>query len=209
MRNEADIPRILDLVRKMPFASPHVIDLPWRLAALDLNEGRDAAFWADDDGKIGAFAACQYVWATLDFFILSSPEEQSVATQLFAWANARFQERKWPYPFWVEFRDDDQERQQLLEAHGFPQDAEDHYVLFQHTLADIPPAPVLPDGFTLRPLAGEQEAAAYTEVHRAAFESTSMTSGWRIRTLRSPHYQPELDLIVTAPDGSFAGFCVG
>lgn len=67
----------------------------------------------------------------------------------------------------------------------------------------------MPDGFLLRPLAGEQETAAYAEVHRAAFKSTSMTPEWRARTLRTPQYRPELDLVVVAPDGSLAGFGVG
>ena len=86
---------------------------------------------------------------------------------------------------------------------------EEVYVQFQHSLAGLLPAPALPDGFLLRPLAGEQEVNAYAELHRAAFDSTSMTPDWRARTLRMPHYRPELDLVVAAPDGTLAGFCVG
>lgn len=209
LNDEADLPRILDLVRNMPVACRHVIDLPWRLSALDLCEGRDAAFWEDSDGKVVGFAACQYTWAALDFFLLPASEAQIVATNLFAWASVRFQERKWPYPYWVEFRDDDRDRQQLVKTHGFLNEEEDRYVLFEHALADLPLAPTLPNGFLLRSLMGEQEVAAYTEVHRAAFESTSMTPEWRARTLRMPSYRPELDLVVSAPDGSLAGFCVG
>lgn len=209
LRDEADIPRILDLARTMPFACRHVIDLPWRLSALNIDEGRDAAFWEDSNGQIVGFAACQYTWAALDFFIMPGPEAPTVATNLFAWANERFQERKWPYPYRVEFRDDDQERQQLVTAHGFLNEEEDRYVLFQHPLADLPLAPTLPDGFLLRSLMGKQEVAAYTEVHRAAFKSTSMTPEWRARTLHMPTYRSELDLVICAPDSSLAGFCVG
>ena len=43
LHNETDILRILDLVRDLPFASRHVIDLPWRLGALDIDKGCDAA----------------------------------------------------------------------------------------------------------------------------------------------------------------------
>ena len=210
LRDEADMPRILDLVRNMPVACRHIIDLPWRLCALvDINEGLDAVFWEDSDGKVIGFAACQYVWAALDFFILPGSEAQTVATDLFAWANERFQERKWPYPYWVEFRDDDLERQQLVKAHGFLNEVEDRYILFQHAFANLPLVPTLPAGFQLRSLIGEQEVAAYTELHRAAFESTSMTPEWRARTLRMFPYRPELDLVISAPDGSLAGFCVG
>jgi mycothiol synthase len=56
---------------------------------------------------------------------------------------------------------------------------------------------------------GEQEVAAYAELHRFVFESSSMTSEWRARALRTPQYQSDLDLVISAPDGSLAAFCVG
>jgi ribosomal protein S18 acetylase RimI-like enzyme len=214
-RGEADMPHILDLVRRMPLTCRHVIDLPWRLSSPTINEGRDAAFWKDADGQVVGFVAWQYYWAALDFFILPGPQQQAVETEIFTWADGRFreldEERGQPlaFPYWVEFRDDDQARRHVVEAHGFLFDEDDRYVLLQHSLTDLSSVPALPDGFTLRPLAGEQEAAAYAELHRAAFESTSMTPEWRARTIRMPQYRPELDLVVCAPDGSLAGFCVG
>ena len=215
-RGEADMPRILDLVRSMPLSCPHVVDLPWRLSSPAINEGRDATYWENAEGRVAGFAAWQQYWAALDFFILpglSEAERQAAEGDLFAWADGRFRERDEergrPLPYGVEFRDDDHERRRLVEAHGFLLDEEDSYVLLQHPLAALAPVPALPDGFTLRPLMGEQEAAAYAELHRAAFESTSMTPEWRARTLRMPQYRPELDLVVCAPDGSLTGFCVG
>jgi len=97
----------------------------------------------------------------------------------------------------------------MVEAHGFLANEHACYVSLQHTLVDLAPVPALPDGFTLRPLRGEQEAAAYAALHRAAFESTSMTAEWRARTLLMPPYRPELDLVIEAPDDTLAGFCVG
>ena len=214
-RGEADLPRILDLVRDQPLTCPHIIDLPWRLSSPTINEGRDAVFWEDTDGQVVGFAAWQYYWAVLDFFILPGSQQKNVEQEIFTWADIRFRERDEergrPLPYWTEFRDDDQERRRLIEAHGFmlDEDEEDCYVFLQHPLTDITPVPTLPAGFTLRTLAGEQEVAAYTELHRAAFKSASMTPEWRARTLRMPQYRPEFDLIVSAPDGSLAGFCVG
>ncbi len=212
-RGEADVPRILDLIGSMPLTSRHVIDLPWRLSSPTINEGRDAAFWKDSNGQVIGFAAWQYYWAALDFFILPGSEAQSVETDLFKWADGRFRERDEergrPLPYWVEFRDDDRERQQIVEAQGFLLDDDESYVYLQHSLLNLSPVPALPDGFLLRSLKGEQEAAAYAELHRAAFESNSMTPEWRARTIRMPHYRPELDLVICAPDGSLAGFCVG
>ena len=36
-----------------------------------------------------------------------------------------------------------------------------------------------------------------------------MTAQWRERTIGTPLYQPDLDLVAAAPDGTLAGFCVG
>ena len=170
-------------------------------------------FWEDSDRQVVGFAAWQYYWAALDFFIPRGPEAQSVEEDLFTWADEHFrqrdEERGYPLPYWVEFRDDDHERRQIAEAHGFLLDEHDRSLFLQHSLADLSSAPTLPDGFLLRPLAGEQETAAYVELHRTAFESTSITAEWRARTMRMPRYQPDLDLVVSAPDGELAGFCVG
>jgi mycothiol synthase len=190
-----------------------VIDLPWRLSTLGSNEGRDAAFWENAEGLVVGFAAWQQPWASLDFFILPGSEQQEVEAALFSWADNRFreldEERGQPLPYWAEFYDDDQARRQLVEAHGFLEGEDHGYVFLQHPLTELPPIPKLPDGFTLRTLAGEQEVAAYAELHREAFKSASMTTEWRTRTLRMPQYRPELDLVIGAPDGSLAGFCVG
>ncbi|GCE15637.1 GNAT family N-acetyltransferase [Tengunoibacter tsumagoiensis] len=205
--------QVCDFVRTFPLQNRHVLDISWRISAPIINEGRDGAFWQDTQGRIVGFAAWQYYWAALDFFILPGPTEQEVEAAIFAWAEERMHERDvergYPLSYCVEFRDDDDTRRQLVEAHGFLLEADDSYVLFQHTLDTLAQIPALPDGFTLRPLRGVEEVAAYAELHRAAFESTSMTPEWRARTLQTPQYRPELDLVISAPDGSLVGFCVG
>ena len=67
----------------------------------------------------------------------------------------------------------------------------------------------IPTGFVVRSLAGESEVSAYVELHRAVFESKGMTVEWRARTLRRPEYAPDLDVVVAAPDGRLAAFCIG
>jgi ribosomal protein S18 acetylase RimI-like enzyme len=212
-RGLVDLPRVVDLIQRMPPACRHVIDFPWRLSSPTINEGRDAVFWENSDEQVIGFAAWQYYWAALDIYLLPGSQQQAVATDLFAWADQRFRERDAergkPLPYWVEFRDDDRERQMLAEAHGFVDEEYESYVSLEHSLADLAPIPPLPDGFILRPLAGAQEAAAYAELHRAAFESTSMTAEWRVRTIQMPQHRSDLDLVVVAPDGSLAGFCIG
>ncbi len=79
------------------------------------------------------------------------------------------------------------------------------HAYLQRQLGVLPSRLAVPDGFAIRPLAG----AAYAEAHRAVFDSQAMTAQWRERTIGMPFYQPGLDLVAVAPDGTLAGFCVG
>jgi ribosomal protein S18 acetylase RimI-like enzyme len=71
----------------------------------------------------------------------------------------------------------------------------------------VPSGP-LPDGYKIRPLAGEQEVAAYVELHQSVFQSKNMTEAWRRRTLQRAEYRPLIDLVVEAPDHQLAAFCI-
>jgi mycothiol synthase len=212
-RDETDLPLIGDLLRSVSPVSRHLIDIPWRLSSPALQDERNAQVWIDADGVMVGFAAWQIYWAALDYFVRPGILQHAVEDSIFSWATGRFRkldmERGRPLPYWVEVRDDDVERQHIVEAHGFLLDNDYQYVQMMHPLTDPLPLPTLPDGFMLRPFAGELEVNGYVELHRAAFESTSMTYDWRLRTLHMPQYQPELDIVVVAPDGSLAGFCVG
>lgn len=207
------LPRVLELVRKMPYSCRHIVDWPWRLSTPAIHAGGDAVFWENNEGLMVGFAAWQYYWAALDFFILPGSQQSEVEADLFAWADQRFRERDAergkPLPYWAEFWEDDHERQQLVNAYGFQVEEYERYVYLEHPLENLPSVPALPAGFTLRTLRGMDEVAAYAELHRAAFESTSMTPEWRATTLQMPTYRPELDLVIEAPDGGLAGFCVG
>lgn len=212
-RGVDDMLNVVGLLRSMPLACRHVVDAPWRLSSPAIAEGRDAVYWRDAEGQVVGLAAWQQYWAALDFFILAGPHEQEVERALFAWAGERFRERDAergrPLPYAAEFRDDDHVRREVIRAHGFTLDERPCYVIFEQPLGELPPVPALPEGFTLRQLHGEAETEAYAALHRAAFESDSMTAAWRARTLRMPQYHAALDVVISAPDGALAAFCVG
>ncbi len=212
-RGVDDMPDVVDLLHAMAAACRHVVDAPWRLSSPAIAEGRDAVYWRNADGRVVGFGAWQQYWAVLDFFIPAGSDAQEVEQALFAWAGERFRERDAergrPLPYAAEFRDDDHVRREVIRAHGFTLDERPCYVIFEQPLGELPLVPALPEGFTLRQLHGEAETEAYAALHRAAFASDSMTASWRARTLRMPQYQPDLDLVISAPDGALAAFCVG
>ena len=67
---------------------------------------------------------------------------------------------------------------------------------------------VLPPGFMIRPVRGEHEAPDLVALHRAAFGTDNMTVERRLAIMRAPLYDPELDLVIAAPDEELAAFCI-
>jgi ribosomal protein S18 acetylase RimI-like enzyme len=66
--------------------------------------------------------------------------------------------------------------------------------------------PALPPGYAVRGLTGPSEIPARVEVHRAAFGPSKMTVEKYELLVTLDHYAYDRDLVVVAPDGSFAAF---
>jgi ribosomal protein S18 acetylase RimI-like enzyme len=75
-------------------------------------------------------------------------------------------------------------------------------------LAGQLPEQPLPLGYEVRQLAGPEELEQRVEVHRAAFAPSRMTVEKHRRAMAAPTYRIDLDLVVVAPDDSFAAFCI-
>jgi predicted N-acetyltransferase YhbS len=101
----------------------------------------------------------------------------------------------------------DDTRNQALETHGFVQ-TEQFYTSYLWTLDAPPPAPVLPVGYTLRHVMGEHDVEARVAVHRSAFHPSRMTVAKQRAVMGAPTYRMDLDLVVVAPDASFAGYTI-
>lgn len=100
----------------------------------------------------------------------------------------------------------DTARIQLLEELGWEPDGELPYVLNRTGISSLS-VPDLPDGFSFRSANGIEDAAALAEVHNAAF-SPNWTPELYQYVMESPGYEPERELVIQAPDGSFAAFSI-
>ncbi len=103
------------------------------------------------------------------------------------------------------FRDDSARSSLLLEL-GWKKDNEPPYIQMRTVLSEIPD-PVLPEGYMIRCVRDTEESAALAEIHSASFGS-KWTAEQYSRVMESPGYNPERELIIEAPDGSFAAFTV-
>jgi len=214
---EADKVEMVKLARASRAENMHITDLPYRLSSWALDEPDNIGLWVDEEGQLVAWAVMQTPFWAIDYAY--RPEaEQRLHREILAWADQRAQKmRATPYglPAWfVNAFADQSERRGDLEAAGFANQAEageDAWskVWMQRTDQTPPPTYAPPAGFVLRSLAGESEVEAYVELHRAVFGTKNMTVEWRRRTLRHTDYVPELDVVIAAPDGRLAAFCIG
>ena len=104
-------------------------------------------------------------------------------------------------------RESDTVRIAFLEKHGFVRTSTET-IAMRRDLDKTIPNPILPAGFIIRSVKGEEEAEALAELHRLAFGTDHVTTEERITWMRVPEYDPSLDLVAIAPDGAFAAYCM-
>ncbi len=211
--SDDDLPALLDfLVRVRPAARidayPGLVDLH-ELLALEQVQA-NTRLWFGVEKRLVAFALVDH-YANLCFEIDPHAASVELEEQVVAWGEAclrrgRFSEDETLY-LDASCRSDDHERMAFLERHGFVRQ-ETQSLLMARRLDEPIPAAVLPPGFVPRPVSGEQEAPALVELHRAAFETENMTLAERLAMMRTPDYDPNLDLVVVAPDGRLAAYCL-
>jgi ribosomal protein S18 acetylase RimI-like enzyme len=213
---EVDLREMAALVHAFPTINMHVVDLPYRFSSWALDYPENIGLWIDGNGALLGWAVMQTPFWTIDY-AYHPQETTSLHQQILAWADERAQQvvdTLSGRPMWfINVFTSQQDRIHDLEESGFASQAdvgENSWTkVLMRRAGQIPiKASVLPDGFTIRPLGGEREVAAYVELHRATFQSKSMTIAWRQRTLERPEYIANLDLVAIAPDGRLAAFCI-
>jgi ribosomal protein S18 acetylase RimI-like enzyme len=215
-QDSRDQQRMMALVRAQPQDHLHNIDLPYRFSSWAFDASDNIRLWEDQHGDLLAWAVLQTPFWAIDYaYHPAAPD--TIHSQILAWADAQARQQHntaYGRPAWfVNVFDWQQQRQRDLEAYGFVSQAdqgEDSWtkVLFEHDREHPLPAYPLPTGCSIRPLRGVEEVDAYAALHRAVFESESMTAAWRGRTLRHADYQPDLDLVAVDSDGQLAAFCI-
>jgi ribosomal protein S18 acetylase RimI-like enzyme len=208
-RGQADWDAVAKLIMRDP-KFHHPIDFPWRLTSPSLDDPLNGSIWVEQNGEIRAFASLQFAWLTLDYAIDPEAYRLELESEILGWGEERLRQiaidRDDHFPFNVNVYSDESDRITYLEQRGYS--CWDNYVIvFNRSMQSIA-EPRLPEGFSIRPLGGNDEVHHYVNLHRSAFDSTFMTDAWRQRTLAAPLYNPALDLVAVAPDGRLAGFII-
>jgi ribosomal protein S18 acetylase RimI-like enzyme len=121
---------------------------------------------------------------------------------------ARQQEGTEIRTYWV--AEHDIERICQLERRGFQRGAYTMWYL-EHLLREQLPQAQLPQGYSLRQIAGDEDAQPWAVVMRQAIGSPNPFDDDQPRYQRfadSPVYDASLDLVTVTPEGEFSSFCV-
>jgi ribosomal protein S18 acetylase RimI-like enzyme len=214
---EADQYEMIQLARETQAENMHVMDLPYRFSSWALDAPDDVGLWVNDDNQLVAWAVMQTPFWSIDY-VFRSNTGSDLHSQILSWADRRAHALiNTPYglsAWFVNVFADQLDRMQELERNEYVSQAELGENAWSKVWMEcsgkmeVPSYPP-PAGFTIRSLGGESEVEAYVKLHRAVFETKNMTFDWRLRTLRHPDYRPELDVVVVAPDGRLAAFCIG
>lgn len=179
---------------------------------------RDIRIWEDGDGTMLGFAqiwipaAGEVVDGYLWFKVHPEHRDGTIESEIFAWGTERMREvgreRNVRVQLGSGVRSDKADRVAVLEQHGFTINR--YFLRMARDLHEPIVEPKLPDGFTIRAVAGTAEAAAWIEMFNLSFidhwNHHDRTVDDRLHWMSEAFYRPHLDLIAQAPDGTFAAF---
>lgn len=179
----------------------------WRALRDNPKDWSFLRLWWDEKDELGGFA-----WlgsGHVDLF--SHPTRRRVEADMLAWAEQQRREQpagedgRRPWRAWA--LTSDSSRQTLLGRNGYAR-AADAFACFSYPLEGEVAPTVLPEGFKIRPVAVKDEWKARVELHRQAFDPSRFTAAKYRAARGGPSYRADLDLVVAAPDGTLAAFCI-
>lgn len=166
--------------------------------------------WLDEQEEPAAYAFVHFPYNNLTFEALDRYWNDALEDEVMDWAvgvmRARYGAGLSENTLDSSCHAEDERLLRFFTRHGFERQEVESlaYNLQMHA----PPIPSpLPPGYCIRPISpGEVEAAL--ALHQQAFGSQDFTLPERLAMMNTGAYQPELDLLAVAPDGSLAGGCV-
>jgi hypothetical protein len=171
------------LVHADPTANLHVSDVPYRFNSWALDHPNNVGLWVDEKDRLVAWAVLQTPFWTIDY-ALRADAPAHMHQHLLRWGDQRAQAVRGTAsarPMWfINVFNDQHQRIADLAAAGWACQADvgdDSWskVFMIRSLDMAPVAAPVPPRFTIRPLTGSSEVAAYVALHRAVFQSESMT----------------------------------
>jgi mycothiol synthase len=209
-----DLQAMLALIKARPLERltdfPGILDLQ-EMLAIPENQAH-TRLWTGKDGRLACFAILflDPESGSLSFEVAPDWKGKGLEKDAVAWAEEHIrQANHLNRTFLLESnsRSDDPGCMALLEGLGFAAQPVGP-IHMERSLADPIPQPHLPPGFIIRPIQGQAEAEAWVRLHRAALGTEMMTTEYKLAMMRTPYYDPAMDLVAFTSDGTLAAYCV-
>lgn len=178
----------------------HIGDIWWHLA---FHNPQGVAVWEDGTGEIVGFAWLEPPDGVLMHIRPDLRGDGALERAMMAWAVAAQPSAETSIRA---FDSDAATTVAWLLANGFVR-GEFAMVVHRRDM-DEPIAPsVVPPGFTLRHVL-PHEFQERVDAHRDAFHPSKFTLDAYLLARDAPDYDPELDIVAVAPDGTIAAYCI-
>jgi mycothiol synthase len=192
----------------------HAGDLAWGLFLMSIrfDLAENVRLWQDEQGQLAGFAWFNPGDCFLLMQVRPGEHREAVGEQMLAWGRARHADTVRSRPAGdcprlnTSAFETDEPSLAWLERQGLKRGSRS-MVLFRRPLAGGWPVPQLPEGFTVRAMAGDHEIGQRASAHREAFQPSRLTDEQYHRLRQQPEYEPELDVVTAAADGTVAAFC--
>ncbi len=165
------------------------------------------------DGQLVGFALVYPRHGSYDAFISPAHRASAFENEVLGWADVTL--RAWmdgegtqEKAVMTDVDECDVARANCLIALGYQPDDTPWIAINERQIVTDLPDVVLPEGYTIRSAVGEADAAGLAAVHSGAFGSNWTADLYRDEVMRKPGYNPTLEHVVVAPDGTFAAFCI-
>jgi ribosomal protein S18 acetylase RimI-like enzyme len=182
----------------------HVGDLTWQLYHMlsDEHPADIVRIWEDASSQIVGFVLLYPAFGFFDLQLDLSRREANLEAEMLRWAEQRLARAESIYTL---ANNRDIARMTLLTARGYKPEGE--WLYMERRLDEALPQPLVPTGFVVRSVAGDQDATARAKVLAAAFGASPQPERYR-QLMGAPGYLRDLDIVVVAPDHRFAAFAM-
>ncbi|MBE9145144.1 GNAT family N-acetyltransferase [Planktothrix mougeotii] len=194
-------------------------DLKLGLSSPTVNPEKDIRLWTDVKGQLLGLVGIEPqasktgIDGYFGLYIHPSVRASNLGKQMMRWCETRIreigQQKRCPVQLRTYSLEQQTEQNELLKQRGFNVDRQ--FITMAKSLESPLSIPELPSGFKLSHIHCKQDLSAWVDLFNDSFidhwDHHELTLEQAEYWQNQPTYQPELDLVAVAPNGTFAAFC--